>query len=123
MRSRVYQDGPAVLTLLRRGVTATEAAAATGVNVNTIRAWIRRYEEFGAAAGGRASRPPLTAVDGRASLPDRRELLELLAEQARRGSVRAVELLLRERPSEPEPVDDEVWRRLMAVPNLDAEGA
>jgi transposase-like protein len=79
--SRVERDGPAVLELLRRGATATEASAATGVNVNTIRAWIHRYPQF-----HDARRPALKVAEGqkgRAGVPDREELIELLAERAR----------------------------------------
>jgi hypothetical protein len=51
-------------------------------------------------------------------LPDRAELLALLAEQARRGSVRAVELLMRETPAEPaSDTGAEVQRLLALVPH------
>jgi transposase-like protein len=95
MRSRVHQDGPAVLQLLRSGATATEAAAATGVPVNTVRSWVSRYPEFRSAG-----KPALTVIEGRAGVPDRAELLELLTVQARNGSVRAIELLMREVPAQ-----------------------
>jgi transposase-like protein len=115
MRSRVDRDGPAVLALLRRGASATEASAATGVNVNTVRSWVRRHEEFGAAARGRPRTPTLSAVEGQAAVPDRQELLELLAEQARNGSVRAIELLMRELPAEGVTDARATARRLMAL--------
>jgi hypothetical protein len=38
---------------------------------------------------------------GRAGVPDRAELLELLTVQARNGSVRAIKLLMREVPAQP----------------------
>jgi len=84
-----------VLELLRGGASAIEAAAATGVNVNTVRSWVRRYPEFPTAR-----RPVLKVVEGRAGVPDRAELLELLTVQARNGSVRAIELLMREVPAQ-----------------------
>jgi transposase-like protein len=110
MRSRVDQDGPAVLELLRHGATAVEAAAATGVNVNTVRSWVRRYPEFRTAR-----KPTLTAIEGHAGVPDREELLQLLAEQARRGSVRAIELLIREQPAKPAGDAQLAARRLMSL--------
>ena len=60
MRGRVDQDGLAVLGLLRGGASETEAAAAVGVNVNTVRSWVRRWPEF------RSGRKP-TLTDAGAS--------------------------------------------------------
>jgi hypothetical protein len=56
-------------------------------------------------------------------LPDRDELLAVLATKAREGNVRAVELLLRETPRDERassPSDRAIWRQLLAVPNPDA---
>jgi transposase-like protein len=111
MRRRDDRDRQAVLELLRRGASGVEAAAATGVPVNTVRAWIRRYPEFRTAR-----KPALTAIEGQAGLPDRQELLELLAEQARAGSTTAAVQLLKELPAQATEDVRARTREIMASP-------
>jgi hypothetical protein len=128
MRSYVDTDaGRSVLTALQRGASVAEASAAAHMNMRTIRNWIfegrRRpasvYGPFAAAVDQRSRRvrvvPPAAGLESDSSLPDRRELLELLAEQACRGHVRALELMLREVPPEPDSERRELARRLLSL--------
>lgn len=112
-----------MLAALERGASVAEAAAEVRISENTVRAWIRRGRldpegRFGPTAQAFDRRRTLLARPMSCSLPDRVELLSLLTEQARKGSVRAIELLLRETPADSSAAvaDDEHWRRLMVVP-------
>jgi transposase-like protein len=107
--SRVEMVGGPVLAALQRGASVKAAAGECQIAEQTLRSWIRRRRDapdgpfgpFARVFDGRHNRTPtLAAVEGRAGVADRQELLELLAEVAGNGSVRAIELLLRELPPE-----------------------
>ena len=104
-----------VLALMRSGISARQSAKRIGVSPTTVFRWSKVDPVFGAqyrlALLSEAERP----------LPDRAELLTLLAEQARQGNVRAIAMLLAideqqgtARPTAPgDPFDevDELARR------------
>ena len=81
------------------GASLADAALASGVRPDTARSWLKRgraedagpYASFAAAVDkARAAARP-----GRGSVPDEREVLELLSRAARAGSVPALRELLR----------------------------
>jgi transposase-like protein len=131
-RSRIEVVLPALRAQLERGATLQAAAEAVGVSPGTVYGWRRlgRLRPDGPfasaaalAAGGRAKRRRLATVPA-APHPDRRELLVLLGEQARGGSVRAIELLLRELPKRPDdepltPEQEETGRWLRSIVEKD----
>ncbi len=85
-----------LLALVADGETVSGAARRLGIPRPTVYSWRARDERFaGRLAAALASSQQQRTGVGDGSLPDRRELLELLAAQARRGHVRAIELLLR----------------------------
>jgi transposase-like protein len=95
-----------------------EAAAQFGINPRTLRRWLRRGREQPDSVHGRlvaAAEVAESAIDGPLS---QAELLTLLERQARRGHVRAIELLLakpwrrQEQPAAPTGSNiDELARR------------
>ena len=105
--SRVDEVGPAVLAALDGGATVAEAAVLGEIPEDTLRTWIKRgrrapESRFGEFARTVDAARRLPEYDPTAPLPTREELLARLAEQARAGSVRACEVLLKLIPPESE---------------------
>jgi hypothetical protein len=126
MRSRFEVVGPVVLKALRAGCSVATAAAAGGVAEDTVRTWIKTGRRqpggrFGAIAEAFDARgAPVAALrpagpSVTADPPDRAELLALLGQQARKGNVRAIELLLRDAPAAMSPEAERRYRRLLSL--------
>jgi hypothetical protein len=125
MRKRPDGDRQRLIAAVEGGATLAQAAAAVGIPVGTVHSWARRGRErpegplgpFAAAVAergrglARLTVPP--SADPR-SRPSREELLDLLGEAARRGNVRAAEILLRHTPPTIDTGDEEWLDRLLA---------
>lgn len=105
MNARVVE----VERLVAEGVPVRTACKRVGMARSTY--YEQRRVGVVVLPSARAATPP--SADS--SPPTREELLALLAAQARRGSVRAIELLLREMPNPNPMADGPEWARVMSL--------
>jgi len=90
-----------LLGLIEAGVSIEEASERVGVTPKTVRRWVLRGEHGEDDAAGSFA-DALEAARVRAVAPlGEADLVRVLEAAARRGSIRAAELLLRRLPAEP----------------------